>query len=177
MSLSDFVRNNCHGSFTLADGTPDPVTLTSRFDLGDVAISGLSGPTLNEVQEYEARGQYISDAHTTRRYVGITFSSYLTGEGAAAPGSVQAFLMRNTPYGSNISVQGVGRVYAVHFRLNIEGEEFGTDNWSTLFRNCLPADMSFGEAADGDKFSITLRCRGALSGSLVADQLSRAFVG
>lgn len=172
MSLSDFVRNACHGSFVLEDGSASPVQLTSLFDLGDVQVSGLSGPTLNEVQEYERRGQYVSDAYANRRYPTITFTSYHTGEGAASPGSVQAFLTKSTPYGSNVSVQGSGRVYAVKFTLNIEGSQFGADDWSSVFNNCVPVDLNFGEAMDGDKWSITLRSRGAVTGSIAASQFA-----
>lgn len=172
MSLSDFVRNHVHGSFALIDGTdPAPVQLQSLYDLGDVQISGLSGPFLNEVQEYERRGEYVSDAYSNRRYPEITFTSYHTGEGAAAPGSVQAFLTKSTPYGNNVSVQGTGRVYAVKFVLHIEGSDHGADDWDTTFNNCVPIDMSFGESGDGDKWSITLRCRGAVTGSIEADQI------
>lgn len=172
MALSDFVRNSCYGSFVLEDGTGSPVQLASLFDLGDVAISGLSGPVLNEVQEFEARGNYISDSYAARRYPTITFTSYHTGEGAASPGSVQAFLTKSTPYGSNVSVQGAGRVYAVKFTLNIEGSAAGADDWSSVFNNCVPVDLNFNEAMDGDKWSITLRCRGAVTGSLAASEFS-----
>lgn len=170
MSLEDFVRTAAHGSFVLTDGTP--VSLTAQYELGDVAVSGLSGPYLNEVQEFESRGNFISDAYGPRRYVQITFSAFLVGEAAAAPGSLQAFLTRSTPYGSNISVQGSGRVYAVKFGLNIDGASFGVSNWATVFNNCAPVDMSFGESlTDGDRFSFTLRCRGAVTGSLAAAEI------
>lgn len=173
MALADFVRNHVHGSFVLADGTGTPVTLTSLYDLGNVSITGLSGPKLNEVMTYQRRGNWVSDAYGDRRFPQITFTSFLTGEGAAAPGSVQAFLTRSTPYTANVSVQGTGtaRVYAVSFRLDIEGSDAGADDWSTTFANCVPIDLSFGEAGDGDKFSFTLECKGAITGSLAASEI------
>lgn len=171
MALSDFVRTHVHGSFSLADGAGSPNLLTSLYDLGDVAISGLSGPKLNDVTSHQRRGKWVSDSYGDRRFPQITFTSFHTGEGAAAPGSVQAFLTQSTPYGSNVSVQGVGRVYAVKFTLNIEGTNFGADDWSTVFNNCVPIDLGFGEAGDGDKWSITLECKGAITGSLAASEI------
>ena len=170
MALADFVRTHVHGSFILADGTGSPVTLPSLFDLGDVAFSGLSGPNLNEVDTHERRGNWVSDSYGKRRYPQITFTSFLTGEGAAAPGSVQAFLTKGTPYGSNVSVQGVGRVYAVKFTLNIEGSDHGADDWSSVFNNCVPIDLGFGEG-DEDLWSITLECKGAITGSIAAGEI------
>lgn len=173
MSTSDFVKSNVHGSFTLSDGTGSPVTLTAAYDLGDVNISGLSGPYLNDVVHHERRGKYLSSSYGQRRYVSIAFSCYLTGEGAAAPGSLQAFLGKRTPYTANISTLGSGRVYAVKFTLNIEGTDFGDSaDWSSVFNHCIPTDMGLSEAADGDKFSITLTCVGTITGDLAAAQIS-----
>ncbi len=171
MALADFVRNHTHGAFQLADGTGSPVTLTSLYDNGNVAFSGLSGPKLNEVATYQRRGRWVSDAYSDRKFPQITFTSFHTGEGAAAPGSVQAFLTQSTPYGSNVSVQGVGRVYAVKFTLNIEGSDYGADDWSSVFNNCVPIALDFGESADGDKWSITLEVKGAITGSIAAAQI------
>lgn len=171
MSISDFHRTDVHGSFSLADGTGTPVELTSLYDMGDVNVSGLSGPKLNEVKPHFRRGKWKSDSYGERRLVTITFTSKLTGEGAAAPGSVQAFLTKSTPYTANVSVQGAGanRVYAIDFTLDIEDDD-GAD-WSTTFANCVPIDLSFGEGPDGDIFSITLECRGAVTGSLAASEI------
>lgn len=172
MAISDFVKTAVHGSFTLADGTGTPVTLTAAYDLGDVAISGLSGPKLNEVVNFERRGKIISSAYGARRYQQITFSGYHTGEGASASGSLQAFLMKATPYGSNISTLGSGRVYAVKFTLNIEGTDFGdAADWSTVFNNCVPVETAFSEAMDGNKFSFTLQVLGSITGSLTASEI------
>lgn len=172
MPISDFVKTNVHGSFTLSDGTGTPVTLTGAYDLGDVAISGLSGPFLNEVVNHERRGNYVSSSYGARRYPQISFSAYLTGEGASAPGSLQAFLMKAAPYASNVSTLGSGRVYAVKFVLNIEGTDFGdAADWSATFNHCIPTDLSFAEQVDGNRFSITLQCVGSISGSLTAAEI------
>lgn len=172
MAISDFVKSNVHGSFTLADGTGTPVTLTAAYDLGDVAITGLSGPRLNEVVNHERRGNYVSSSYGARRYPQITFTAYLTGEGAEAPGSIQAMLMRATPYASNISTLGSGRVYAVDFTLNIEGTDFGdAADWSTTFADCIPIDTGLNEQVDGNRFSFTLQCVGAITGSLAAAEI------
>lgn len=172
MPISDFVKTSVHGSFTIADGTGTPVTLTAAYDLGDVAVSGLSGPYLNEVVNHERRGNYVSSSYGARRYPTITFSAYLTGEGASAPGSLQAFLMKATPYGSNISTLGSGRVYAVKFTLNIEGTDFGDSaDWSAVFNHCIPTDVSFSEQIDGNRFSITLTCVGGITGSLTTAEI------
>lgn len=173
MAISDFVKNSCHGSLTLADGTGTPVTLPVLYDLGDIAVTGLSGPRLNEVQDFERRGKYISSAYAGRRYPTFTMSAYLTGEGASAPGSLQAFLFQGTPYTANISTLGSGRVYAVKATLTIEGTDFNdAADWSTIFNNCVPTDTGFGEAMDGDKFTFSLSVKGAITGSLAAAQIS-----
>lgn len=169
MPLSDFVKTSVHGSFVLEDD--DGNSLTAQFELGDVAISGLSGPYLNEVVDHETRGNYISSSYGARRYPQITFSAFLTNESDASPGSIQAFLMRAAPYEDNVSTLGEGRVYAVDFTLNIQGEEFGEENWSTLFDDCVPVELSFGEAMDGDKFQFTLSAKGPVSGSLAATEI------
>jgi len=172
VAISDFVKTAVHGSFTLSDGTGTPVTLTAAYDRGDVAISNLSGPYLNEVVNHERRGNYVSSSYGARRYPSITFSAYLTGEGASAPGSLHAFLMRATPYGSNVSTLGSGRVYAVKFTLNIEGTDFGdAADWSAVFNNCIPTDVSLTEAMDGNVLSMTLQCVGAITGSLTAAEI------
>lgn len=172
MPISDFVKTAVHGSFTLEDGTGTPVTLTAAYDLGDVAISGLSGPKLNEIVNHERRGQYVSSSYGARRYPQITFSAYLTGEGTSAPGSIQAFLLQTAPYAANVSKLGSGRVYAVKFTLNIEGTNFGdAADWQTVFNNCIPTDMSFSEAMDGNKVSFTLQCVGSITGALASAQI------
>lgn len=172
MAISDYVKTAVHGSFTLADGTGTPVTLTAAYDLGDVAISGLSGPKLNEVMTFERRGKIISSAHGARRYPQITFSGYLTGEGASAPGSIQAFLMKATPYTANISTLGAGRVHAVKFTLNVEGTDFGdAADWSVVCNHCVPVETAFSEAMDGNKFSFTLQVLGSITGSLAASEI------
>lgn len=170
MPINDFVKTAVQGSFVLSDGTTE---LTSTFDLGDVAVSGLSGPALNEVSDFETRGRYISSSYGARRYPQITFTVYQTSESAVAPGSVRAFLMRQTPYANLVSRLGAGRPHAVKFTLNIEGTEFGDDaDWSSAFDKCIPVDTSFGEAMDGNKWSFTLSCKGAVAGSIAADQVS-----
>ncbi|MEQ1565389.1 MAG: hypothetical protein ABMA64_07105 [Myxococcota bacterium] len=172
MAISDFVKSNVHGSFTLYDGSGSPNSLTAAYDLGDVAVSGLSGPYLNDVLDFTRRGRIISSAYGERRFPEISFSAYLTGEGAASPGSLQAFLMRAVPYNANVSVLGSGRVYAVRFVLNIEGTDVGdATDWSTTFNNCVPVDTKFGEGNDGDKFSFTLSVKGSVTGSLTASQI------
>lgn len=171
MALSDFVRNDTMGTIVLTDGTGTPVTLTVAYDMGDVAISGLGGEDLNETNDYESRGNYISSAAGARRYPQITFSAFFTGESATTPGSPQAFLMKQTPYTANVSTKGAGRRYMVDFTLNIEGTEFGADDWSTTFHDCVCMEASFGEARDGNKFSFTLSCKGEVTGSMALDEI------
>src|SRR5262249_10472928 len=97
----------------------------------------------------------------------ISFSGYLTGESASGTGSLEAFLSQATPYGSNISTLGTGRVYAVKFTLTYEGTNMGDSaDWSSVFNNCIPTDMSFGEAIDGNKCSFKLTCVGSITGDL-----------
>lgn len=173
MSTSDFVKTSVHGQITLSDGTGTPVMLTGAYDLGDVNISGLSGPQLNEVTHHERRGKYVSSSYGARRYVQITFTAYLTGEGSAAPGSLQAFLMKAAPYTANVSTLGSGRVYAVDFTLTIEGTDFGdVDDWESTFTDCIPSDISLTEAMDGDKLSFTLTCVGSVSGDITAAEIA-----
>lgn len=172
MALSDFVKTSVHGSFTLADGTGTPVTLTASYDLGDVAVSGLSGAKSNEIVNHERRGKYVSSSYGARRYPQVTFSAYLTGENSTTPGSIQAFLKQLAPYTANVSTLGTGRVYAVKFTLNIEGTNFGDDaDWSTVFNHCLITDMGFSEAMDGNKITFTLQCVGSITGALAQAEI------
>ena len=172
MALADFVRNDTHGTITLSDGTGTPVTLAVAYDKGDVSISGLGGEDLNENVDFEARGHFISSAAGARKYPQITFSAFLVGEAASAPGSVQAFLMKQTPYTANVSTFGAGRRYAVNFTLTIDGASFGADDWSSTFHDCLVQEVGFGESRDGDSFSFTLSCKGEVTGSLALDEVA-----
>jgi hypothetical protein len=171
MAISDFAKTAKHGRIVLTDGTGTPVSLSVAYDKGDVAFSGLAGEDLNESVDIEARGAYISTAAGARRYPQVTFTAYLTGEGASAPGSVQAFLLKQAPYTANISTLGSGRRYAVNFRLIVEGTDFGdAADWDTVFHDCVPIDTSFSESMDGDSFSFTLSCKGEITGSLALDE-------
>lgn len=172
MAISDFVKTAVHGRLILRDGSGVPVVLNVQYDLGDVAISGLTGKKLNTPQHHQARGRHISTSYGERVYPQLKFSAFLTGEGAATPGSVQAFIMQNTPYTANVSTTGAGRPYAIEAQLVIEGDDFGdAADWDTTFEDCVPVAVDFGEAMDGNKFSFTLDVTGEISGSLTAEEL------
>lgn len=157
MALSSLVRNLGHGTGTLVDGTGTPVTLPFAYDDGAISISNLgSGGLARAVQTYQRRGKWVADAYGEAVFPVIKFTGWLTGESASGAGSIQAFLSRAAPYTSNISVQGAGRVYAVNFRIDVEGTDEGADDWSTTFLNCVPTIESFSEDWAGDKFSFSL---------------------
>ncbi len=166
-----FVKNSVNGYIILRarDGAGANVDLTVPYDLGDVAVSNLA-ETLNQVVTFQRRGKWVSDGHGERIFPGISFTSYHMGY----QDQVQEFLFRQgATYGSLVSVQGAGRPWAIDFILGIEGTAGGdADDWETTFANCPVLPASFNEAMDGDKWALSLECKGAVSGDLTLAEIA-----
>jgi len=173
VALNDFVPTGVQGTLTLIDGTGSPVSLVVPHCLADVALSGVEGGKLNSVVDFESRGEYISSAHGGRIYPELSWSCHFVGEAAAAAGSAQAFLTRNTPYTANVSTLGSGtsRVYGVTARWAVEMSDFGGTDWSTDFLKCVPKGITLTESMDGYKLSFTLSIKGGSTGSLVLSEV------
>jgi hypothetical protein len=172
MALNDFRASAVHGSIVLADGTGTPVTLTSLYDLGDIAVTGLSGPKANEVVHHQRRGKYVSSSYGARRFPQLTFSNMFVGETSSAPGSVAAFAAQATPYTANVSTLGSGRVYAVKITVNIEMSDFSGTDWSTVFNSCVLIDRGMTESMEGNTVNLTFEVMGSITGDITYAQIS-----
>lgn len=74
MSTSAIVKNMNDGEMICSDATT--VSTTIKFDMGDLAISGLD-KKLNAVSAYESRGRLRSLRHAARVYPTITFTAMM----------------------------------------------------------------------------------------------------
>jgi hypothetical protein len=166
------VRNFEHGTLTLRDGSPTPVTLTLAFERGDFAFSGLSA-ALNETAKVERRGQFVTAVHGARVYPTVSWSAWLADlTVASAPSSALDFLLRSGAYASNTSTLGSGRPYAIDIIWDIEGTDLGASaDDQVVWNDCLPI-LEGTEAADGNTISCSCEVLGAITGSIDVAQIS-----
>ena len=163
-----FVKNSCHGVVTVRarTGAGANVDLAVPYDMGDFSAGELA-KVLNAVVSFERRGQWVSDAHAGRLYPGLSLSAFFMGY----QDTLQEFLFQQGTYSTNVSVQGAGRPYAIDVIHRIEGSAGGdAADWETTFLNCPVLPTSLAEAMDGNKWTLSLACRGGSTGDLVMAQ-------
>jgi hypothetical protein len=160
---SSYIKNNTHGSITLADATGSPVTLALAYDKGDLAISGLS-QFFNEVVFTHRRGKRTSLANGDRRVptasLSILMGNFIGGS-TSAPGTPLEFMTQKNAYSANTSTWKTPP-YTFKLTLTIEGTSFGDSADETVVLNdCLfVGDPS--EAVDGNTLSCNLQIFGSI---------------
>ena len=172
MAISTVVKNDIEGSIVLSDGTGSPVTLTVDVCRGDFS-GGPFREVLNETVVIERRGQFKGLAHGPRIYPTFTFTAHMTEFTNASVGVLSDFLLRQGAYASNISTLGANaRKYTLDIALTWEGTDLGDDADSTLtMTDCEIVIDSLSEASEGNSFSISGTCYGAVTG-LAASEVS-----
>lgn len=101
---NDYVTNFRDGTLYLIDGAG--TSLAIPLEMGDVAISGLSGD-MTEVSVYRSRGKTVSVRKTNDLNPTIAFSAMLNRVSSVTNNVVADFIRFSGKYASNVRTTGV----------------------------------------------------------------------
>lgn len=160
MAESDFIKTAFHGWATLIChdlATGADVELDLSFDLGDLNVTGLARQ-LHEKVLFKRRGRRAGKgvANGERLTPQVTLSCYVTNmTSSAKPGTPFELLLFKGAYEDCVSVLGENHRDAIHLKVGWYGEDFGDEQDDGFkFLDCV-YDINFGEAMEGNKFSMT----------------------
>lgn len=158
------IKNSVLNALSLLDGTGSPVSLALAYDDGDFSGASLS-EFLNEAIPIERRGKFVTLVHGKRRYVEISFSTYvgnLVGSTAVAPGTPYEFAFRKGAYSANVPTLGTGRPNTVDIRMTKEGTNLGDGFDETVTFEDVRLTATYAEGIEGDKINWSGICYGSI---------------
>jgi hypothetical protein len=168
-----YLKNFAMGTLTLSDGTsPTALTFALDMDNGDIQITGLR-PGLRESQPYERKGQFVSEAFTTRRYPTVTLTFQFEAFSLAAGGTIADWVFGDGAHSARVGTLTPSGAtdskvpFACDASLVVEGSDYGDSGDHTLsWDDWVITDFGFSEG-DPNTFSISGEVRGAFGDDLV----------
>lgn len=166
MALSEKVKqSHDSGTITFKDGTGTPLTCALRFDMADVALSGLSVHQ-REAVAYQSRGVLRSLRNGALQFPSASFSAMVTDLTETSAGTVLDFFKATTgtPYETRVSTNTTkSERFLCNIVIVIEGTAYGDAKDSTwTLTDCDCGEITYTEG-EPSTLAFSFTCYGTVT--------------
>lgn len=167
MANSLVVKTWVDGTITIKDGTGTPISLSVRFEDGNLQLGGL-GRKLREATPHYARGRLVALRYGNAKPVSFSFSAMMSEFTSATATSLMDAVMWAGAFASGVGTRGANEEVKTHDVVYAsEGTNFGDSADHTFTMEDCYLEIDFAEG-DPNKFTVNGICYGAMTGDVAA---------